>query len=249
LRLQAVQTAQLLPRRKPFPSETNQTILKQRFSTLKPPPDLPSIDSQMCSTALPSTFHYFPPSPTHISCGQSQRLPFPASQNIRLPRLVAAERALSSGLRTPPADTMSTTYQAPLSNYDNHVPAYSLGLAQAVRANTALGDGVRQPYSQHTAQYYSHPPSQGHLRNNPSSGSSQHITTSRHSTRPSTPTSSETMAASRAEGASSRRGSHAVSVVGTQIPAIISPNGGSISDFAAEVRTGLPTPPCSLHES
>lgn len=148
---------------------------------------------------------------------------------------------------------MGTTYQAhQLPSYDNHVvPAYSSELAQAGRAKAALGDAVRQAqYSRYPIQPYTLSSSvssttasglstQTHLRNNPSSGSTQYGSASRHSTRPSTPVSGGSTMASQIADGTSRRGSQAVAYNGLQIPKSISPNGGSISDFAAQVGPKL----------
>ena len=219
----------------------------------------------MCSTTtLPSVLHSFPYNRNNAILNQALRLPSSGlCQNLPNICGFADEPARWGGLRTPPSDDMSTTYHpAQLSNYDNHVvPAYASGLGQAGRAKAALTEAARQSqYSRyptpihqhsqhshaisHSQQQHSHPLSQSttqsQARAHPSSGSSQHASASRHSTRPSTPTSTGTLMGSHQDGSLSRRGSQAVALPGLQIPASISPNGGSISDLAAQVRK----PPC-----
>jgi hypothetical protein len=189
----------------------------------------------MCSTALASTLYSSHPPLPPATCRQGYLLP-PSSTHSQQPS------SRLSGIRTPPTDDMSTAYHASqLSSYDNHVvPAYSSGLGPTGRPTAASSEAVE--HSQHsrypTSNVYLSTSSQSLLRNDVSSAlGQQRGPASRHSTRPSTPMSGGTAMGSQHTDNTSRRGSQAVTGSSLQIPSTISPNGGSISDFAAQVCT------------
>ncbi|GKT49774.1 meiotically up-regulated gene 80 protein [Colletotrichum spaethianum] len=121
---------------------------------------------------------------------------------------------------------MSATYHAPqLVAYDSHVlPSYPSAVAQARGPKAVMADSARAPqysrYSQPTTSYSQ--PSSRH----------QYSTTSRHSTRPSTPTSG---AIGKSDGTASRKGSSALVLHSLSIPSCINPKGGNLADFAAQI--------------
>lgn len=186
------------------------------------------------------------PSPS-ASCSRRQiALPPPGVALAKQPRPFSQEAALlASGLTTPPVEDMSTTYHPALSAYDGHaMHSYPSSLAQAGRAKSAA---VNAHDSRSAQQYYRYPTqqasqtqtqlvasSQPHVNSFPTA---QMVPSSRPSTRPptrpSTPTA-ETMAAA-VDGTTSRRGSETLIYHSLQIPKCISPNGGNLAEFAAQV--------------
>lgn len=193
----------------------------------------------MCSTAAPLPFYSLPLSPAHpSSCRQSysQQTSFTATYSQKDSRfdLGAGASLYRGGLRTPPTDAMSATYHAPhLVSYDSHVlPSYPSSVAQARGPKAVMAEAARAPQYpryQQPANTYSQPPQPV---TNPASGTSQYSTTSRHSTRPSTPTSG---AIGKPDGTSSRKGSSALVLHSLSIPSCINPKGGNLADFAAQI--------------
>jgi hypothetical protein len=196
---------------------------------------------------------YFPhlPSPANSFGYQQQRRHIPPPLGLRKLQetSLADEAALyAGGLRTPPAeDKMSTAYHnhsAVLSStYDSHVAlARQPGtLAQASRASGVLCDVNQisrnqpqqqpQQYQQQQPQYQSQ--QIHHTSSFAPANPHPHSASSRHSTRPSTPSSTGTSHA-HSEGTVSRRESTMV-MHSLQLPSCISPHGGNLDDFAALV--------------
>lgn len=199
----------------------------------------------MYSTAASSAQHILPPSPAQPPCGRKR------PDLLTLPRFhLACPRQTAShqgGLRTPPTEDMGTTYQPPnLASYESShrsgLPGYASAMAQADRKRNALSEAQAAL----AAATYSRPhlvsgqplSAQIHQPHNrlvlSSSTSSQPLqSSSRHSTRPSTPNSVVTLASQQEEG-TSRRDS-AMVLHSLEIPACISPKGGNLADFAAQV--------------
>ncbi|KAK2062793.1 cyclin [Colletotrichum caudatum] len=131
---------------------------------------------------------------------------------------------------------MSATYHAPhLVAYDSHVlPSYPSAVTQARGPKPVMAEAARAApqYSRYNTQpnnSYSQPQQPV---TNPASGTSQYSTTSRHSTRPSTPTSG---AIGKSDGTCSRKGSSALVLHSLSIPSCINPKGGNLADFAAQI--------------
>ncbi|KAI1328503.1 hypothetical protein F5Y16DRAFT_156618 [Xylariaceae sp. FL0255] len=157
------------------------------------------------------------------------------------PQSVKETTLYSGGLRTPPAEdfTMSTAYHPPAvpapSAYDNHGPFSrhpNAALAPARPATTAVANTVYDaglnPYT--TRPYPQHQPQQQlssvqtlvpHSASGPL----------RHTTQRSTPTPTSSRS-SHSEGTISRKTSLMV-MHSLQLPDFISPNGGSLDEFAA----------------
>ncbi|GJN71735.1 mucin [Purpureocillium lilacinum] len=132
---------------------------------------------------------------------------------------------------------MSTTYHSSLPVYDSHaIHGYPTMAPHATRPKAVMDDGrstQSHRYPPHAAQLAS----VGHARsNNASSLSASQLshTASQSSTRPSTPTP-EVFEAAKGENTATRRGSDTLIYHSLQIPKCISPNGGSLSDFAAQM--------------
>ncbi|GKT54306.1 cyclin-related 2 [Colletotrichum tofieldiae] len=129
---------------------------------------------------------------------------------------------------------MSATYHAPhLVAYDSHViPSYPSAVAQARGPKVVMAEAARAPqYPRYTQPANSYSQSQQPVAN-PASGTSQYSSTSRHSTRPSTPTSG---AIGKSDGTTSRKGSSALVLHSLSIPSCINPKGGNLADFAAQI--------------
>ncbi|KAI0105592.1 hypothetical protein F4776DRAFT_657825 [Hypoxylon sp. NC0597] len=185
----------------------------------------------MSSVAVPSNFRPYLPSPTHCA-PYSQR----HTQGLDKPQdrlLVHGATLYKGGLRTPPAENnMSATYHNPvLSNtYNNHVALarHPNALVQTGRVGGALCDAVINPFPtahpSHQSQYQQPHPVQAITSQPPHSSS-------RPSTRPTTPASTGSLSA-RSEGTVSKKDSTMVTH-NLQLPSCISPNGGSLDDFAA----------------
>ncbi|KAI0016125.1 hypothetical protein F4780DRAFT_710832 [Xylariomycetidae sp. FL0641] len=194
----------------------------------------------MSSTVLPSQLRPFPPSPAH-SAGYPLPWQVPPPSHLKKVHeasLVNGAAFYHGGLRTPPAETanMSTAYQHPVmaNTYDSHVAMarQPSALMQASRSGNMICDTAVNPFTrtqphhqQHPTQYHPQTQSTSSLPTQPSSASS------RYSTRPSTPGSTSS-ASVHSEGTVSRRDSTMV-MHSLQLPSCISPNGGSLDEFAA----------------
>ncbi|KAJ4174858.1 hypothetical protein NW754_005279 [Fusarium falciforme] len=196
----------------------------------------------------------FPLSPIHSSVGRKAGFP-PTS--IKLPPLTNDVKLLGSGLRTPPSDEMSTVFQPQLASYDSHaMHNYPAAVPQAARVTAAMNETrgsqyyrypsaqpqqpQQQPQTHHGHYSYqqqqaTHPqhelhpvPHASQSRNGSVSSATQSICSSRQTLRPLSPSSTSTMTRSKDESESLV--SHSL-----QIPKCISPAGGNLSDFAAQM--------------
>ncbi|PNY26264.1 Uncharacterized protein TCAP_03808 [Tolypocladium capitatum] len=131
---------------------------------------------------------------------------------------------------------MSTTYHHAMPSYDGQLAmhSYPAGMAHASRPKAMVDDG-------RSSQHYRYPSQQTQVapvsqtRNNSFSLTAQlPHPTSRPSTRPSTPISEAAMAVKQ-EPAPAARNSDSLIYHSLQIPKCISPNGGNLSDFAAQM--------------
>lgn len=194
----------------------------------------------------------FPPSPPHGSV--SREPSFPSS--IQLPKLHSRFDNIPlsrNGLRTPPTDEMSTVFQPQLASWENHaIHNYPAAVPQAARPTAPVTDArASQYYRYPTQQQQSQPqpqttynhcyqhelstqPAQPQLNLHATSQVSQHRNGSisaesqalGQTIRPSTP-------ASTASG--SKDESESLVYHSLQIPKCISPSGGNLADFAAQV--------------
>ncbi|KAM0322200.1 hypothetical protein ACHAQA_009690 [Verticillium albo-atrum] len=194
----------------------------------------------MCSAAV-STSAFYPISssyhPNDYSCHQAARR---ANDGPDF-RYTGQQAVQKRGLQTPPSDDMTTTYQPPIVGpYDNHVlPSYSSALPHVRGAVPSMNEAARTPQyprypqqqQQQQQQPYTYPTS---LPRDPASGISQYSTTSKHSTRNSTPAAEGSMA-SQNGSSSSRRGSKALIHHSLHVPSCINPKGGNLADFAAQI--------------
>lgn len=197
----------------------------------------------MYRSATTSTLlHTLPPSPRQPTYPQRIQLPLPRFLPLEKstePSQSSGATVLSSGLRTPPADEMGTTYHAPnLAPYENHnvsLPGYPSALAQADRTRTVLSDihGGLSNSSRYSTHNQNQPHSQTRIVTTSSNSTAQ--PSSRHSTRPSTPTASSSKITMAPEGKPLRRDSLSLTLHSMAIPSCISPSGGNIADFAAQV--------------
>ncbi|KND90879.1 hypothetical protein TOPH_04543 [Tolypocladium ophioglossoides CBS 100239] len=188
------------------------------------------------SVGSPRLTSLLPPSPSNCCCSQRALLP-PSCIALPKPHPTIDDAAiLGSGLRTPPIDNMSTTYHHAMPAYDGQLAmhSYPAGMAHASRSKAILDDS-------RSSQHYRYPSQQTQVapvsqtRNNSFSLTTQlPHPTSRPSTRPSTPMSEAAMTAKQ-EPAPSRRNSDSLIYHSLQIPKCISPNGGNLSDFAAQM--------------
>ncbi|KAI0013853.1 hypothetical protein F4779DRAFT_295924 [Xylariaceae sp. FL0662B] len=191
----------------------------------------------MSSAVVPSTFLPFPPSPAYSASYQRRQIP-PAldPQKVQGNSLADDAALRTAGLRTPPAeDDMTTTYHNPpvLSNtYNSHVAlARQPGARmQTARAGGVFPDAAATPFPRAQQQQQPQYPQQIHTI--PTTLASQpHSSSSRHSTRPSTPVSTSTLS-THSEGTVSKKDSTMV-MHSLQLPHCISSDGGNLDDFAA----------------
>jgi hypothetical protein len=194
----------------------------------------------MSSITQPSTFRIFPPSPPHQAdtslTGLTTRSVLPGeSKEEDLWRRQAT--LLLGGLRTPPEDlNMGTTYQAPSMAYENghvHHSAYASTLVPSTGSS-----------SSYTAYSHTEVPSSNtqsvssRSRHTATSAASNyntiHYSTSRPSTQPTTPESTGSRHELRVSTSDISLTTHSM-----MIPSCISPRGGSLSDFAAQVSLTL----------
>lgn len=140
---------------------------------------------------------------------------------------------LGTGLRTPPVDDMSTTYQQAPAAYDSHaLRSYASSMAHAGRPKAAAASEARTA----NVQYYRYPPLQQNQQ-----ARNVHTTPSDRSAKSTTPAS----VVSAKDAVPSRRSSDTLIYHSLQIPRCISASGGSLTDFAAQVS---PTAPPALLE-
>lgn len=146
---------------------------------------------------------------------------------------------LGSGLTTPPFDDMSTTYHQSLAAYDNHatnghsVPFAGPGLSKAAMADPRAVYHTHQVPSQHVVV-----PQHTHHRSTTAPSNINHIVpTSHHAPRPTSPRGPASTASNPTSP--SKKDADALIYHSLQIPKCISPNGGNLPDFAAQVRMTL----------
>lgn len=199
----------------------------------------------------PPNSQILPPSPT--TC-PSRRRPFLPAPGIALPKLPALSHhvvLLGSGLRTPPADDMSTTYQPAPTAYEYASHSYPSSMTHTSRSKATATVGGTTASVGHDArtgtQYYiyssqqpQHAPVPSSQPKNSSFSTSQTLLSSSSShTKPSTPTSA-TISVSSKRAASTRKSSETLIYHSLQIPKCISANGGNLADFAAQVSFDKP---------
>lgn len=197
----------------------------------------------MSVTAAPSTHLLHLPLSPSFSSSRRPVLPPPGIALPKPPTLrdIAHYQHLANGLRTPPVDDMSTTYQQVPAAYDSHaLRSYTSAIVHPNRPKTVAVAGFndarqygRYPTVQQNQHQYQHqiPASQtlhAPLHSTPSDRSAK-----------STPAS----VVSAKDAALSRRSSEALIYHSLQIPRCISPSGGSLADFAAQVSQILSKEP------
>ncbi|KAL7935882.1 hypothetical protein V8C35DRAFT_263800 [Trichoderma chlorosporum] len=192
----------------------------------------------MSVKAAPSTSHLvqLPLSP---SSSDSRRLPHLSKllslslshdAALRHPQHHPHHQPRHHGLRTPPVDEMSTTYQQAPAAYDSHaLRSYASSIAHP-RASTSAAVGAHDARNV-AAQYYRYPAQQSQSTTSQSRNGTLHGTPSDRSTKSATPASS----VSAKDAISSRRSSETLIYHSLQIPRCISSNGGSLADFAAQM--------------
>ncbi|CAM1509860.1 Fc.00g001950.m01.CDS01 [Cosmosporella sp. VM-42] len=199
------------------------------------------------SVGIPPPTSNFLPSPVYSFGSRRALLPPPSTSLPKLPPLTQKLALLGSGLRTPPVDEMSTAFQPSLASYDNHaIHSYGSSMAHAHRTKAIANDTRNSQYYRYPTQqqhyqqqHQGQPQQQPLLASNPQqrsgSFSSTHVaSTTRNTTQPSTP-GSETVVGASSEGTLSRRGSESLVFHSLQIPKCISPTGGNLADFAAQM--------------
>jgi hypothetical protein len=201
------------------------------------------------STAVRSTF--FPHLPSPAAHPAYQPLPghqtgFGFQQQHEHSFLANEATYCRGGLQTPPAESnMSTAYHphnsALASTYNSHVAMarQPASLIQTSRAgaglcDVAVGHIARSQPQQHS-QLLQQQQQQQHCASNLASVTSiSYNDSSRHSTRPSTPSSTATSVRSHFDGSLSRRDSTMVTH-SLQLPSCISSKGGNLDEFASLV--------------
>jgi hypothetical protein len=128
---------------------------------------------------------------------------------------------------------MSTVYQQPMAAYNSHgMHGYQRGLMKAINPDSHLyRQQLQQSQSTQQQPPMNWPPQDGLVPTQQQSGAS------RHSTRHSTPTNGTAAQNGAKNESSSRRGSDTLIYHSLQIPRRISPEGGDLADFAAQVRS------------
>lgn len=199
------------------------------------------------SVGISSWTSQFPPSPSTCSGSQGVLLSQAGPSIPKLP-LPQYDDTIASGLRTPPVDDMSTAYQPPMAAYGSHgLHSYSQSLAASRPRAVVNEPRASQNYRQAQPQHHSQPQQQAYpqqvqpvvatqARNIPVSIPTQAFPGSNHNTRPSTPSSEAVAPPTSKGGTVSRRGSDSLVFHSLQIPKCISPNGGNLAEFAAQVR-------------
>lgn len=190
----------------------------------------------MSVTAAPSTSQllHLPLSPSF----SSSRRPVLPPLGIALPKPSTLARDvhhqhLANGLQTPPVDDMSTTYQQVPAAYDSHaLRSYTSAIAHPSRPKTVAVAGFNdaRQYGRYPAVQQNQHQHQHQIPLSQTLHAPLHSTPSDRSTK-STPAS----VVSAKDAASSRRSSEALIYHSLQIPRCISPSGGSLADFAAQV--------------
>lgn len=208
-----------------------------------------------------SVTHMLPTPAAGFHSSHRQQHP-PSSICLPKPHLSSSHQhtaGRSLGLRTPPVDDMSTTYHAPLASYDSHaMHAYPQQLSQPARAKMPMANDqanaqvyrppvqvVQQQPHQHMAQQPQSQPSQQYAAQWWPAKSAvpavpaplpSNTTTQPHRRPTSPPAPTTTFAPAQAAQQSSQDKMETLIYHSLVIPKRISPNGGNLSDFSAQVR-------------
>lgn len=184
--------------------------------------------STLMSVQAPYMAHYLPVSPSLRHCLQGRNL----ASSIALPKPPSASgyssTTLGHGLRTPPVDDdMSATYQPAMTTYGSHnVHAYPVPMAHASHIKPVMDDArVPQPYRYPSQQLLA----QNGTYSSPLPDSSLH-----QAVMPATPLAEVPVPSKRSDPVT-RRGSETLIYHSLQLPKCISPTGGNLSDFAAQM--------------
>lgn len=189
------------------------------------------------SAGIPQTASILPPpSPTAYYGGKNQRLQ--RSEIIpRKPGDALHRPVLGSGLTTPPFDDMSTTYHQSLAAYDSHgANGHSASFAGPGLSKAAMAD-PRAVYNTHQVppQHVVVPPQHSQHRSTTAPSNMNHaVTTSHHVPRPASPRVQASIASN--PSSPSKKDADTLIYHSLQIPKCISPSGGNLPDFAAQVR-------------
>lgn len=146
----------------------------------------------------------------------------------KLPYIAKFSLSLGNGLRSPPVDDMSATYQPAMPAYESHtLHSYSSALPQSGHIKPVIDDGRGSQQCRYSSQ-----PVQ--VRNGQYSTAPMTDTTLLHTSGSSTPAADSSISAKRSQS-TSRRGSETLIYHSLQLPKCISPTGGNLSEFAAQV--------------
>lgn len=207
---------------------------------------------------------HLPITPGHGSSSQGAGYLGRNINQPKLPRLTHDLVWSGSGLRTPPFDDMSTVFHPSLASYDSHgVHSYPAASSQAARAKAAVSESrtsqyyrdavpSQQPQHQHQYQQMQHnrqvyqqplhqcevqPISAIPLHRNGSISSNQPASISRQCVGQSTPPSTFPVSAAPLGNEQDTLEKETESLVyhSLQIPKCISPKGGNLADFAAQM--------------
>lgn len=218
------------------------------------------------SFGLPPT-SILPPSPSQSSLGVSRR-----PNAISLPKPPHLQEGSGSswvcGLQTPPIEDMSTTYQPSLAAYENHaMHGYPSSLAHVQRARMGMSAStngqvyqqppLQQPQPSQQPQYPNWPTKDitfTAANQLPSNGQPQQLSQQlpqqipQQAVRPPSPASGGNLSVPRS-GQISRRNSETLVYHSLEIPRCISPNGGNLAEFAAQVGATYPYLPLFTNDS
>ncbi|KAJ3577724.1 hypothetical protein NPX13_g2843 [Xylaria arbuscula] len=182
--------------------------------------------------------HRFPPSPSHVA-GYPRRS-IPAALTFRKPQGGSKAQETgpyAGGLRTPPAeDEMSATYHNPVvsgNTYDAHIslarhPNVILPSSR-IGSTSVIYDAAVNPYLRSQSQ----PQPQPQLFTNLPLRSQPELGISRVSTQPPTPTVISSIGGHPPEVIVDNANDPGMMKHSLKLPKCISPNGGSLNDFAA----------------
>lgn len=177
----------------------------------------------------------------------------PSLQLPKIPRLSQEAVLWSSGLRTPPVEDMSTTYQPSLAALESHaMHGYPHSLAHVGRTKMAVTDpATGQIYRPSTQQLHPLQQTQPHqhpqqlpntwVQKDQGFPPTQPLTSNlQHTSRAPSPAPDANLAPPQ-NRMTSRRGSESLVYHSLEIPRRVSPTGGNLADFAAQVSLRDPT--------
>lgn len=185
-----------------------------------------------------------PPSPSRSRLGASQQ-----PKAISLPKPLHLQEGPGTswvcGLRTPPVEDMSTTYQPSLAAYENHAMyGYPSSLAHVQRARMGMGGPTngqvyQQPPMQQTQAQSQQPQYQSWPAKDISFTAANQLPPTAQpqqpAVQPASPASGGSLSVPRS-GPMSRRNSETLVYHSLEIPRCISPNGGNLAELAAQVN-------------